>query len=441
MRSVLRGVADALTGAVFRTVEIQRPEPEPPGPVLTLINHGGGLFDILLAIKASDRFPRFLARDVIWKVPLGSAVMNAVGGIPVHRREDHGGAADNTGMFDDAYDALADGDLLVIYPEGESVPVPQLSPLRTGAARIAVGALARGTDAWIQPTGLHYFDVSVLRARALVDCGPGLRTSEAVHIATQHLDPPGPISEDNHELVHAVTAVFTERLEFVAEHYDDWEERRLYEMAATTFLQQQTDDPRKIPYSEIALLAREIAAAPGEDRQRVDVSAQAYAAELELLGVSELDVSRGGMVGLGLARQVAQVVALAPLAAYGLAVNGAGIAGVSAISMTGMAPATAASVKPAFAAVAFPALWAGLGIGVGRRWGVWAGLAAAASGPVSLAATIRVGERGQMLLLLTRALRRAKGPLLEQVVATRDDMVAAVGAVVEDAMEQARHPA
>lgn len=438
-KAVLARVADTLTGAVFRTVEVRRASPEPEGPVLTLINHGGGLFDILLAIANSTRFPRFLARDVIWKVPFGAPIMNAVGAIPVHRREDHRGAADNTGMFDDAYRALASGDLLVIYPEGESVPLPQLAGLRTGAARIAVGALARGTDAWIQPTGLHYFDVSVLRARALIDDGAPFLTSEAVRWAREAAELmgtpiDGPITEENQPLVHAVTEVFTERLAEVSEHFDDWEERRLCEMAATTYLQQRRPEVDRIPYSDIAILARRIAESDSRLRDAVITAALAYNAELELLGVSDVAVARGGMAGLQLAGQTVQVAALAPVAAYGLAVNGVALAGVSAISATGMAPATAATVKPAFGSVAFPASWIALGVGVGRRWGLLAGLLAAASGPVSLAATIRVGERGQLLFLLARAVRRAKGPVLEQLQATRTALVDAIAAI-EDADE------
>ena len=75
-------------------------------------------------------------------------------------------------MFDAAYTGLQEGDLLAIYPEGESVPEPRLAPLRTGAARILLGAWERGVDTAILPMGLHYFDISVLRGRCLVQVGP-----------------------------------------------------------------------------------------------------------------------------------------------------------------------------------------------------------------------------------------------------------------------------
>lgn len=415
-----------MTGVVFRSVEIRRRDGQPEGAELILASHAGGLADILVLIKASRRFPRFLARDLIWKVPLGARVMHAVGAIPVHRREDHGGAADNAGMFDDAFAALAAGDVVAIYPEGESVPEPRLAPLRTGAARIALGALARGTDVTISPMGLHFFDVSVLRSRALADCSEPFKVSEVV----AELDFNGAVSEANQDLVHAVTSVFQERLGEVSDHFDDWEQRRRMEVAATTYLQDRSPEQR-IAYSDIAAAAGRLTRAPEQQRHTVDRAAHAYLAELELLGIGPDDVPRTAMASARLAGESAAVVMLAPAAAYGFVVNSLGILGLRLISLTGMAAATAATVKPAFAVVAFPASWTALGCVGYRRGGPLLAVLLAVSGPVSLAAAVRVGERGQLLFRVGRALRRAKGPLIDQVLAARQAVVDSVAAVVE----------
>lgn len=423
---IITRLSKVLTDVVFRTVEIRRRGPEPDGAELILASHAGGLADILLVINASTRFPRFLARDLIWQVPLGAWVMNNVGGIPVRRRQDHDGKADNTGMFDAAFAALAEGDVAAIYPEGESVPEPRLAPLRSGAARIALGALARGTDVTISPMGLHFFDVSVLRGRALVDCAESFRISEVV--AT--LPACGPISESNHELVTAVTDVFAERLGEVSNHFDNWESLRRLEVAATTFLQAQRPD-EVIAYGDIATVAGQLARAGDADRRAVEVAAAAFVSELELLGVDEQDVARAAMVSARLAGETAIVAALLPLALYGFAVNSPGIVGLRAISLTGMAPATAATVKPAFATVGFPAMWAALAAAGYRRRGPAFAALLAVSGPIGLGAAVRVGERSQLLLRLARALRRARGPLLDQIVASRQNVIEAVGRVVD----------
>ncbi len=425
--TIIAKLSGFLSDVVFRSVEIRRRGPEPSGPTLVLANHGGGLADILLAVDSTSRFPRFLARDVIWQIPGGAAVMRAVGGIPVHRRQDHGGNADNTGMFDAAFDALAEGALVAIYPEGESVPEPKLAPLRTGAARIALGALARGTDAAVVPTGLHYFDVSVLRARALVDIGAPVTMSTLVADLGDH----GEVSEANHSLVEAVTRVFTERLAAVTDEYANWEERRRYEVAATVYLQDRHGPESLVKYSEIALLARRISGAPIPQRSAVDTATRAFLANTELLGVRDGAIPEAAMVGTRLAGELAGVALLAPLAIYGFVVNGVGILGLSAISRTGMAPATAASVKPAFAVVAFPLGWGVLTWFVYRRKGALGAAIAALSGPVSLGAAVVGGERAQLLFLSGRALRRAKGPLLEQIIAARAGVVDTVQAVLD----------
>lgn len=419
----IRGIAGLLTDVVFRSVEVRRRGAEPSDSTLILASHGGGLADILLVIKASSRFPRFLARDVIWHVPFGATVMDAVGGIPVYRRQDHAQGVDNSGMFDATYAALADGDVAAIYPEGESVPEPRLAPLRTGAARIAVGALERGTDVVIAPMGLHFFDVSVLRSRALVDCAVPFRISEVV----DELDIEGPVSESNRTLVHAVTGVFQQRLGEVSNRYDNWEELRRMEVAATTYLRDQNPN-RVTPYSEIESLASQLAQAPAELRSEVDLAATAYVSELELLGVGPLDVPRGAMISARLAGEAASVLLLAPTAAVGFVINAVGIVGLRLISLSGIAPATAATVKPAYASIAFPATWATLGYLGWRLRGPALAAVLTLAGPASLVATVQVGERGQLLWRLGRALHRAKGPMLDRITASRLRVVEAVDA-------------
>lgn len=410
----LRRASKVLLDVVFRSVEVRRTQPIPEGPTLVLANHGGGLADILVLIDVCRRFPRFLARDLIWRVPLGATVMTAVGGIPVHRRADHGGNADNAGMFDSAYAGLAEGSLLAIYPEGESVPEPRLAPLRTGAARIALGALARGVDTTLVPMGLHYFDISVLRGRCFVDIGPSFTTSSVV----AELADLGEVSEDNHALVAAVTGVFADRLGDVVDEYDGWDQRRLYEAAATTFLRAHERDPHQpLDYEAMASLAHEIAGAPTEQRMDVETAMRGLSAELEILGVNLDMLPRVSMKGSKIAAQTGLTLVLLGPAAYGAVLNAVPMGLIRAASMSGMAPATAATVKPAIAVVMFPAVWAAAGVWGYRRFGLLGALLLAASGPTSLTATVGVAERAQLMFLLgrarRRAYRRASGALLD----------------------------
>ncbi|MCU0298615.1 MAG: 1-acyl-sn-glycerol-3-phosphate acyltransferase [Candidatus Nanopelagicales bacterium] len=422
---MIEALVAAATDTAFRSVEVRRMAPEPHGPALVLANHGGGLGDILTVIAGCKRFPRFLARDIIWRIPVARQIMNTVGAIPVSRRQDHGGAADNTSMFDAAFEGLENGDLLAIYPEGESIAEPRLAPLRTGAARILLGAWARGVDVSIVPMGLHYFDISVLRGRCLVEVGPPVRMSELV----PGLPSDQPLAEANHEAVKALTAVISERLGAVVAEYADWDQRKDFEAAATVYLHAVgTGDD--VSYSDLATTAEQISQAPPAARELVRRRLQAHSAALELLGLRESELPQVALTSRQLANRTGRLLALAPFAAYGATVNGLPMVGLRAISLTGVAPATAASLKPAFAMIAFPAMWTALGWWGYRRGGLFAAALMASTGPASLGATVAVAEQGQLMVMMTRAYRRAKGPALDQLLNARESLVEAVGEAI-----------
>lgn len=414
-----------LTDAAFRSVEVRRAEPEPPGAVLVVANHGGGLGDILTVIAGCRRFPRFLARDVIWRIPFGKRVMGAVRAIPVSRRQDHGDRADNTGMFDAAFEGLAEGDLLAIYPEGESVAEPRLAPLRTGAARILLGAWARGTDTAIQPMGLHYYDISVLRGRCLVEVGPALRMSDLVADLPQQSG----LGEHDHDAVAALTVIIAERLGAVVAEYPDWRTRRDLESAAAVFLVGRPDTD-SVGYADLATTADRLGQAPRALQEQVLTDLRAYTAAIELLGFDDSEIPDVAMTGVKAAGRAAGILGLLPFAVYGTAVNGLPMAGLRLISLTGVAPATAASLKPAFALLAFPAAWSVLARWGYRRAGMPGAVGMISSGPLSLAASVAVAERGQLAWRLWRAYRRAEGEPLEQLTGAqrrlRDSVAAAL---------------
>ena len=425
MNRIITVLVAAATDTAFRSVDVHRTTPEPHGATLVLANHGGGLGDILTVIAGCKRFPRFLARDIIWRFPIARPIMNAVGAIPVSRRQDHGDAANNTSMFDATYEGLEDGDLLAIYPEGESIAEPRLAPLRTGAARILLGAWARGIDVNIQPMGLHYFDISVLRGRCLVQVGPPVRMSELVPA----LPADATLTETNHEAVQALTGLLAQRLGAVVSEYSDWQQRKDFEAAAVVYLHAGTEGAQ-LSYSDVATTADKLSQAAPQAQEEVRRRLQAHAAALELLGLSESELPNVALTGRQLASRSGRLLAFAPFALYGAVVNGLPMAGLRAISMTGVAPATAASLKPAFALLAFPAMWAGLGWWGYRRGGPLGAALMASTGPASLGATVAVAEQGQLVVLVTRAYRRAKGPAFDQLLHARENLVDAVRAAI-----------
>ena len=151
----------------------------PPGPALIVANHPNALLDPLIIFRVAGRVVRPLAKEPLFRHPLIGPVLKALGGLPVYRRQD---APDqmhqNERTFEAAVAALHAGDAVQIYPEGQSHSEAQLTPFKTGAARIAFKAEA---DAgWrlglqIVPIGLTYTRKTFFRGRAVAVVGDVFR--------------------------------------------------------------------------------------------------------------------------------------------------------------------------------------------------------------------------------------------------------------------------
>ncbi len=166
-------LVSCLARAAYRDVEYYAPESVPPdAPQLTVSNHFGGFADGLILLHVLPRRPGIVARDVIWKVPVAGRLMSWFGGIPVHKPEDRDSPTSNDEMFRSCYEALRGGGHILIFPEGVTRDEPSIAPVKTGAARISLGARETGVGGLrILPVGIHYEDKAALRSRVFVNAG------------------------------------------------------------------------------------------------------------------------------------------------------------------------------------------------------------------------------------------------------------------------------
>jgi 1-acyl-sn-glycerol-3-phosphate acyltransferase len=107
------------------------------GPAIIVINHVSHVDPFLVAkfVLDSARVPRFLAKESLLEgFPVGTA-MRAMGHIPVKR-----GSVDARQSLVAAVDALHDGRIIVLHPEGTVTRDPDGWPMmgKTGAARLAM---------------------------------------------------------------------------------------------------------------------------------------------------------------------------------------------------------------------------------------------------------------------------------------------------------------
>lgn len=161
---------------------IERAGALPAGPLLLVANHPNGLLDGLVILLALGRPVAFLAKSTFFANPLLRPVLQAFDAVPVYRPSDRGrpGGAPpdardaNAAFFQAARVLLQAGGALAVFPEGTPNPGPELLPLKTGAARIALESESEA--GWrlglqIVPVGLWFEEQTRAGTAAVVQIG------------------------------------------------------------------------------------------------------------------------------------------------------------------------------------------------------------------------------------------------------------------------------
>ncbi|HVZ73635.1 MAG TPA: lysophospholipid acyltransferase family protein [Polyangia bacterium] len=189
--ALVRWLAEALVRLYYPARAVEGAERIPAGrPVVFVVNHPNGLLDPLVLRVATGRPARFLAKSTLFGNPFGRLAMDAFGSLPVYRVRDAGARANDVTRNDETFArcraALARGEALALFPEGTSHSDPQLKPLKTGAARIALSAEREFADATtgearlravIVPVGLFYERKARFRSRVLLVVGEPVETA------------------------------------------------------------------------------------------------------------------------------------------------------------------------------------------------------------------------------------------------------------------------
>ena len=165
--------------AYFRDVEVTgRSRIPTAGPVIFAANHPHSITDSLVLGLAADRMVHFIAHSGLFRNRLQAWFLRNSGVVPVHRPRDDAAASDrNLTMFATCFRILGDGGAIGIFPEGTSAEERRVQKLKTGAARIALGAEEQA--AWqlgltLVPVGLNFESSTRFRSRVLVKFGKPL---------------------------------------------------------------------------------------------------------------------------------------------------------------------------------------------------------------------------------------------------------------------------
>ena len=172
----------------YRRVEVAGLENVPrDAPVIFAVNHPNGLIDPLFVLCYAPREVSFLAKAPLFRYPLIGWFVKLFDSIPVYRKQDNV-AGSNEETFARAREILEHGGGVAIFPEGTTHSDARLRELKTGAARIALGASLPNLT--IVPVGIYYSAKGTFRSDTLVLFGAPLpvRADDTVDNLTHEIE-------------------------------------------------------------------------------------------------------------------------------------------------------------------------------------------------------------------------------------------------------------
>lgn len=208
----------------FRRIEVVGAPPMSTARRMFGANHVNGVIDPALVLTSTWCRISPLAKAPLWKVPGLNLLLRAARAVPVVRRQDAPDKADgaNDELFRAVGDHLIEGGNVLIFPEGVSHSEPHVVRLRSGAARMLVGARAQGVaGSTFQAVGLEFEERETFRSRALVLFGPVRSVDEMAARGGEG------------DLAERITAQLSDDLTELIVEGATWDERRLIGRVAT----------------------------------------------------------------------------------------------------------------------------------------------------------------------------------------------------------------
>jgi 1-acyl-sn-glycerol-3-phosphate acyltransferase len=414
LRRVIKVVLLFALRVFFRRIEVVGRSRVPrEGACLFVLNHPNALVDPAFLLAYAPRRVSFLAKSPLFRMPVIGFFVRALDSIPVYRKQDETGdtAASNRKTFGRAAELLRRGGTIAICPEGVSHNEPYLLPLKSGAARIALGAVSAAAggalDLKIVPAGLYYTAKTTFRSGALLYFG------EPIHVEPAE---PGPDGEPPRAAVRALSDRVAEGLSSLTLNADRHEALQMVARAERIF-SAADDEEEGLSLERELLRRRRFVEAYAYHRQHsaerleaLERRVFAYEEELRQAGLedprqlSPSTVADYARVRKLLARVVVFLLLLpAALAGAALHYPAYKLAGALATRFARQYDDVLSTFKIAAALLLFPLTWGALGFVLYWFSGWWWGLSAAALAPAAGYVALRTREEFGRFAAGTRA--------------------------------------
>ncbi|HYN42178.1 MAG TPA: lysophospholipid acyltransferase family protein [Thermoanaerobaculia bacterium] len=372
------------------------------GPTILVLNHPNGLMDPLLLLCLSPRPVSFLAKSPLFTMPFVSLFVKAFGSIPVYRPQDaDADVRRNRETFAKARELLKRGGVLALFPEGVSHDEPRLMPLKSGAARIALGAASEG-PVTIVPAGLTYEARDIFRSGAL------LRVGEPFSVDPIPLDERG---EPPRTAVKGLTGRLRIAMEEATLQADDQATLDLAAAAEMLFAPGGEDGlDARFALRRLLLEKATLLRASHPDRlAAISARIERFVRVLSTSGLSPADLDDGTVRAELAASAFAALVVvlfLAPPALVGLAAHAPAYNLIGPLSSRLSRGDTdiVATIKVLGAFLFFPLTWFALGTAAGVAWGLPLGLLTGFALPVCGYLALLLLERWERTITSLRVL-------------------------------------
>jgi 1-acyl-sn-glycerol-3-phosphate acyltransferase len=353
-RRLVHALVSVALRLFFRRIETTDASVVPAsGPLVFVLNHPNGLIDPALVFTALPRPVSFLAKSTLFRLPVAGWLMRTVEALPLYRRIDEGeDPARNRLTFEACRALLARGRCIAVFPEGVSHDEPRMLPVKTGAARIALGAVAIDDanegdsdegdgdatpprlDLRIVPVGLYYTSKTSFRSEAL------LRFGEPFGVPVVRLDEEGDPPRDAVRELSARIEAALRGVTLNVESRDELEvAKRAEQLFSSLYEGIAVEASLAARFEFLRRFAGARGAGGGRDARgagRLRARLESFDAELRLLGISPdnltLTAHSAWFVFRHFLLRGALLIALSPLALAGALLHLPAYAGATFVS-------------------------------------------------------------------------------------------------------------
>ncbi len=325
----LKAIARIALRIFFRRFNVRNPQQFlRQGPLILVANHPNTFMDPLVPASLLAQRAAFVANGSIFN-RFSRPIFDYLHVIPVYRKQDKVAATLspselNKFTFQRCYDYLTNGGTLLIFPEGTSELERRLREIKTGAARIALGAEAEhdfGLGVKIVPVGINYTDPTRFRSDVFVNVGTPIEVADF-----KDLYHPGTF-----EAVEALTELIQKRLSELVIVTEDEAEDTVVRHVEQLYKNQLLEDFRETDTTQTAahfdLIQQIVQAVRYFEKQRptffkpLQIKMANYLDNLKTLGLSDEVLGQSRRFSAQILRHIFVLIVGLPFFFYGFLNN------------------------------------------------------------------------------------------------------------------------